>query len=749
VADGQALLKKNKFAGIDGKEKENVQAFIRQKPNKKVLFLFPIYLNIYNLASKGKSKKWKEKIKNNIGEEPVIYDSTLARFTSKQIQAFFQSKGFFNAEVQHLTTIKRKKAKVTYYVKKNEPYTIKEITYQINDPKIKVINVKSQPDQLYKVGDNYDGGFLSDERNRITKILRDTGYYSFNREFIHYEIDSSLKSRQVRIKMIIENDVDEKPHEIYKINNIYVKVEPNVNYSLGEINPDTLVMDEYFFILKESAVRLKTLRNNLFFKKGEKFKSENVELTYNRLGALGVFRFINLRFNEIIINGKKYLNVYVELISNKKLELRAEGEGTFNSGYLGIAGNVGFTNKNLFGGAEKLDVSLRGGLERQTNPNETIAISPFFNVRENAITANLVIPKFFTPFNLKTFKNVLSPKTRFSFNSGFENRPQYVRQSFNFTYGYEWRKGKSFVFNYDPIQINLVNSAISDTIRAEFLKLGNKLFLESFNPHFSLGSKFAVTFSSQTISKTSNFVFAKLSLESSGFFLNQYFSTISGKTNDQGQYLVFDSLIFYQYVRPDLDLRYYQKLDFKNTFVYRIRTGVGISYGESNFLPFEKQFFTGGSNSLRAFRSRRVGPGAFNQNVDQSSEGGNDFSLDQTGDLVIESNFEYRFDVFQAIKGAIFLDAGNVWVLNENNDLPNSHFEWKDFYKEFALGTGIGARYDFGFFIFRFDVGLKLRDPRFEETNRWVINKFGNQTFKDENNGYKFINYNFGINYPF
>jgi outer membrane protein assembly factor BamA len=748
------VLKRNRKV-----DKEEFEAFVRQKPNKKLFGILPFSIVAYQFFDKGKPKKFKTKLKNTLGEPPVIYNESLSVQSTKQIQTYLQTEGYYQAQTTFNTKrkglskkrkLKKKKIVVTYELIRNIPYLIKSYTNQIADFKIEqLVNNTSQNSKVV-VGKRFDQDNITAERERIYNTMKNAGYFNFRRQYVTFLIDSNNTKRSIDIKLVISNIADSVAHKPFKINNITVEVLPisGAGFATSYSGGDTMSYNDILYISRESRFKPPVIINAIELETNKTYSAKDVEQTYSRLGALNIFKFINIRFETEEHKDTSYLNTFIELIPSKKLNARIDGEITFNSGYFGLGSNVGFTNKNIFKGAEALSVSVRGALENQRDRDKIEEIrTQSFNVRESQITSNLTFPKFFVPFNVTNFENISGEQTKFSFVFSQENRPEYFRRVVNNSYSYEWRSGKFGFFTISPISISSVSSQLSAETKADLERLNSKILLSSFDSHSTLGNSFSYNFNNQTrIAKEYSFNIKTL-VQSAGLVLNTIATAADAPQNEEGVRSISGQR-YYQYVRPEIEFTVYNNFYRQNTVVYRLNTGIGYAYGNSVNLPFEKQFFTGGSNSVRAWRSRTIGPGAFNQSTDSTLT--NQFNLDQTGDVKIEANIEYRFDLFGPLKGALFFDAGNVWATNEDKNVPESEFRFKDFSSELALGTGLGLRIDFDFFIFRFDTGIRLRDPQFASNERWVVENLFDNNFTNQNGvKYRFINANFGIGYPF
>ncbi len=749
MGPNQSLVKKVKITGTkNSTQKDELYSYVRQKPNRKFFFFFRVNLYLYNLANTGKQTKYKERIKNNIGEAPVITDSALSKFSAQQISQYLFNDGYFKNKVTVDTRIKRKKATVTYNVIRNIPYVIDSISYDITDTNVYKIYKNAPTETLLKEGDNYSEKKMKAEQERIYALMRNNGYYKFLRQYVTYNIDTNLQKNALNIDLRIGNPED-MPNQLYTIGDISIKINNTNIYTTKTPTKDTLKNDNFNYIDPYEQFNMKTFNKFLFVKKGDVYAQRNVDVTYNRLGELGVFKFSNISFSEDTLN--KVLNTFIALTPTKQYTIRPEIEGTLNSGNLGANGSIGFSDKNAFKGAELFELGVKGGFETQRALFETRDVT-LISRRQISIYSNLYFPKLIIPALQPNYR-LANPRTFVSFNYGFEKREDFFfRRSVNTAYGYEWRDTRTRSHYIKLVDINIVNSALSSTLTQTLSEQGNFYLLRSFIPYFSLGSQYRYTENQQDPKRPlKDYLYFRLNLDVAGNTLHLLRNTLQLPKDTTGTYKVFN-LIYYQYVRPDFDLRFYNIIDGRNTIVFRFNPGVGFAFGNSKILPYEKQFFVGGSNSLRAWRTRQLGPGSY-QPVLDSLVSNNFFELDRTGDVKLEANVEYRFLILRSflrakLNGATFIDAGNVWYLKNDPPLPGAKLKLNKLFSDMAIGTGVGIRLDYTFFLFRFDVGLKLKDPVYAAGEDWVIERFSDKAFKEANN-YSFVNYTFGIGYPF
>lgn len=683
-------------------------------------------------------------LRNTFGEPPVIFDTTFANFGAQQMQLFLFNKGYFDAQTSIEIQIKKKKAFVTYKINKGEQYTIRNIQYKISDSILRSIYFMNLDHSLIGIGDPFDQDKISEERERITKEIKNFGYFFFNREYIHFDIDSSIDGNLVDLNLVIENPVGKNFHQSYTINHVDVNINSDETYRAFR-KKDTADSKTITIHDNKNLIKSKVVKRLIYLENNEKYSDEDLELTYNRLGDLRMFKFVNIDFAIDTLDSTK-LNTFLTLSAGKKQGTQTEIEGYVASANVGSSANFIYTNKNIFRGAEIFEFRIKAGLETQAFIDESQQNNLVFNSRESNTSASITFPGFLLFRDKKTFGIYASPKTRVGVNFITEKRPEYLRYTFVGSFTYDWKQNQFLTHSFSPMSVNFVRSTLSADALDLLNNLNNKYIRESFDPHITLGLRYTLTYSNQLINVRHDYYFLRLNLEVMGTGLYASSKLLNNPVNSSGSYEYFN-LPYYNFTRPEIDVRFFNYVRNKSMIVYRFNTGAGFAYWNSKVLPFERQFFTGGSNSIRAFRARSVGPGKF------SDVAASSLNLDQTGEMKIEANVEYRFDISEnflgaKLKGASFLDMGNVWTLSSESVNTDGKFNINTFHKQLAVGTGFGLRMDYSFLLFRFDLGLKLRDPRFIGSEQWVIQNINNKTWISTNQ-YSFWNFNFGIGYPF
>ncbi len=774
LVDNEHLLVKNVIKN-DSKLVSNgdVSNFLRQKPNRKIFWIYRFHLQVYNLVDQGKLEKRAKVLteKNNqrnlrrktkgkepkdrrrsfwewlqdIGEEPVIYDELITQKSSEQLEIFLRGKGHFNVQVTDSVALnsKRKKAKVYYTIQSRKPYSVRKVRYNIDDPRLnRLARNSASRDRILRDGMAYDVEKFQEERERIERDLKSNGYFAFSDDYVRFKVDSNLNTHQVDLELTIEDPkvkdtvlVKSKLHQTYTIRNIFV----DTDYDQKDLNRtglDTLMYNGVHFIYKDRfRHRPEMLLEKIFFKTGDLYRVKRSELTYRFLSGLRAYRFINISFKEDIEqDGQHVLDCFIQLTPGMRQSYAIELQGTNTEGNLGLSGALTYRNKNLFRGSEILEFKLTGGLEAQVTAkdidNENLTKALPFNTLEINPEISLIIPKFLVPFKVQRITRYGNPKTIISLSYNFQQRPDYTRTVFNAKFGYKWTQSQFARHFLNPLEVNFVNIYNEDAAFIERLNnLQDKLLLNTFSPHLITTTNYTYMFSNQRINKKESFSYFKVRLESSGNILRGIMAAAQAEKDTNGSYRIFN-IPFSQYLKYEVDFRRYWQLNAHSQLVVRANQGLAYPLFNLGVLPFESSFIGGGTNGIRAWKARSLGPGSLPDSLNL---------LDQFGDIKLEFNLEYRFDIYRWFKGALFADAGNIWLIKEDEDRPGGLFKFKDFYKEFALGAGAGIRLDLSFFIIRFDVAFPIHDPGRPVNDRWAVKYF---TVKD-------FNYNLGIGYPF
>lgn len=758
LQDNQFLLKRNKIINNNNNiSNEIIKGLIKQRPNKKFIGI-KFKLGFYNLARKENPKGF-SKFLMKIGEPPVVLDTSLVNSTLKKIDLYTDNHGFFNSNVEkRIEYSKKKKAIVIYKIDAGKPYKINTINYVVEDENLKPILFNSTNNSLIKSGDNYNIDQFDKERERLVTIFKNQGYFTFSKDYIVFKVDSALNNNSMNVVMLIRSlvvsstifpdSIIRTNHNRFKIRNIYIY--PDYNPLLSDsVKKDTLllnvpqfedktVLNHYLFIHNsEMKIKPKTFSQSIFINSNNFFNLTDVEQTYNRLSELRNFRFINISFDELkddslnISNKNRLLDCKIELAKYKVNAVSTELEGSNSSGYFGVAGNILFQNKNIFKGAEVFSIKLKGVLENQ-KINLAIDRSnmPLFNTFETGIETSIEIPKFLVPISQERFPKYFKPKTTISAGYNFQKRPDFKRTISNLSFGYDWKQSRYIQHIFNPIEINAVKIYPDSAFKATIDAFADKRLKYQYTDHFILNLRYSFIYNNQDPNKKKNFTFFRANFESAGSFLNIIKRVFDDTKNQNGDYEVFN-LIYSQYLRFDIELKRYLYFNLNNYLVLRTSSGIGLPYGNSRQLPYEKSFVAGGANDIRAWRLRSLGPGSY---FDAKAE-----NFDRIGDISIEFNIENRFQIYKLLHAALFVDAGNIWLNKANILFPNGEIQADKFLKQIAIGAGFGARLDFSFLLIRVDAAIPIRNPSKTTDREWVI---AHSSLRD------FV-LNFGIGYPF
>ncbi|CAH8283205.1 outer membrane protein assembly factor BamA [Mariniflexile fucanivorans] len=703
---------------------------IRPEPNKSFLGMRPslFFYNIFDTVNKDKGfKHW---VKYKLGKAPVLMSKVDLEYNKKVIQNYVENKGFFNAESSADSTRTGKKAKANYEVNLHNQYKIKSVVF----PKDSILLANEidtlKENSLLKIGKPYDLDVIKSERTRIDTKLKERGFYYFNEDYLLVQVDSTVANHEVDLLVKIKNDIPEKAKNQYRINNIFVY--PSFNLKRDTISTrkmETTKYEDLTIIDNKTVFKPFIFDKTLLFNKGDLYNRTTHNLSLNRLITLGTFKFVKNEFkeNDSLENN---LDAYYYLTPLQKKSIQVEALAKTNSAnYSGTELNVNWSNRNTFKGAELLKISAFAGLEAQVSGQNN-----GFNVYRFGGEANLIWPRFISPFTMSS-GSAYVPNTKASLSYEYQLRTKlYSLKTFNGSFGYLWKENERKEHNLNVVNIAYTSSNnVSDLYKSQIAE--NPSLQKVIDKQFILGTTYSYTYTNTMLKNKKNNIYFKGEVDLSG---NSVGLILGANDSDNPKSIL--GVPFSQYSKLEMDFRHYYNFNKQTTLASRIIVGAGIPYGNSEELPFIKQFFIGGTSSIRAFRARSIGPGTFNGN-----EVTNSFLPDQSGDLKLELNTELRTTLYKFVKGALFVDAGNIWLLNESAEKPGAKFSGQ-FLNELAVGAGVGLRFDFSFLVLRTDFAFPLRKPYLQEGNRWVIDdiSFGNSGWRKEN-----LIFNLAIGYPF
>ena len=704
LQDNEYRLAKNEIEILNDKHfnPNQLQAYLKQKPNSYFIFGWNPFLNVYNWQN-GKGKGW-DKFVTKIGVAPVVYEAEQVDNSILNLENRLEYLGYFDSKVESRISVKRKKVNVTYEVTLGKRYPIKQLSITLPEGgEFSEAFLKDTSAMTVKVGDYLSESALEAETERSSADMRNKGFYTFNKNYYFFEADTLTCPDSALLHLTV--------HE-YTRNETAKEAEPIRKFYFNDVSityPKTLKIKDK--VLKE----LNTIIP------GAPYSSDIVNQTYSRLASLRVFNSVNIGMSKADTN---LVDCSISLSQSKLQGFKVNLEGSTNSsGLLGVSPQLSYYHKNIFRGGEWLNLSFMGNFQFKFNDS----------VRSNefGVSAGLSFPKFF-PLPYRYFKGAI-PRTDINLSYNYQDRPEYTRNIISTSYGYNGRVGDRFYYQAYPLQLNIVRLFNLDP---DFYKtLANDPFLRyAYQDHFDLGSGMTLYYTTDAASiPTESFFYTRFQFDIAGNMLSLFKPLMK---RDQDGFATIWNTPYSQFVRSEITLgrTWIFGRNGGQAIATRLLAGAGYAYGNSSALPFEKHFYGGGSNSLRGWQARTVGPGL--SPMDTS------FVIpNQTGDMKLEANIEYRFNMFWKVAGAVFVDAGNVWTLKDDGTQAGkeSMLRWDTFGESIAANWGVGLRLNFGFMLLRLDLGLKVHDPAREI--KWVG---PDQWFKRD--GYAL---HFGVGYPF
>jgi outer membrane protein insertion porin family len=673
---------------------------VRPEPNTTILGLRP-WLWIYNIAGEPTGRGLRYFLRNRMGEPPVFLADADPSRTRRLMENRLVNLGYFDGAISFDINESNRRATIDYLVEIRRPYTIRNVLPAEGDKGI-VLDINTSLDQtLLREGSVYRLELLREERERIDSYLKRIGYFFFNPDVILFHADSMVGDRQVDLLTTIKADIPAVATTQYRIGDISVFAD----YLLNPVGPgartDTIFLDEGLFLFDGlNQYRRRIINQAIFLQKGEVYNVDEHNRTVNHLTSLGVFRFVNMRFIPRIDDGVHVLDVRILLSPMDRKSISGEVRGvTKSNNFAGPGVELAFSNRNFLGGAEDFRVSVMGSYETRFGRRDAAA-----NAWEAGAEVFLSYPRFVLPFGMHRPVRVLSPKTNITAGLNYLSRTDaFELTTVSFNFGYSWNRDIVLHHRLLPIVINVFDlGRIFDESAAELIE--NIFLRRAFFEQFILGSEYSLVYNTQLAGITRNDYYFNLNFDTSGN-LAWVVTNLAGGNPDEG--LTIFNEPFAQFFITQLDMRYYRQLGSDSRLASRLILGAGFPYGNSERLPYQKQFVIGGTNSIRAFHPRTLGPGAF---IPPEHLQGR-FNLYQAGELKLEANLEYRYDITNIFKWAFFFDAGNVWRLREDEETPGGKFSADSFLEQIALGVGTGLRIDVSFFVLRFDFAIPLAIP--------------------------------------
>lgn len=713
----------------------NLESYLRPQPNSSILGLRP-KLYFYNLAgdSTTTEKGIKGWLKYKVGEPPVLLSDVNRPHNEDLLRNRLENLGFFNAEVSSDTTIKNRKATVSYFATPHDNYKIKDVVFELDSTDFGKIIHETKDGSLLKPGNPYNFDVIVNERTRIDNELKARGYYYFNPDYLLVEVDSTVGDHQVDLFVTVKPEAPDQGLHPYYINNIYIFPDYNLQqgtYQLG-IPSDSTRYGDYYIIDPFKTYRRRAIARPMSFQKGDLYTRAKHTRTISQLVGLGTFKFVKNNFVPVDSADSNLLDVYYYLTPQPTKSMHFEILGKTASVYNGSEATLSWQHRSAFKGAELFRLSVFGGYELQTGGNVNLN-SSFYRY---GAEASLTFPQIIAPFKWTPTKRFV-PHTTIRTGYEFLNRRNAYRlNSMTFGFGYSWRESSQKEHELDLLEVAYVRSS-NITPEYELELQRNPNLRHAIDKQFIIGPNYVFTYTNTMEQNRKNTMYFRGGLDLSGNIIG----LIKGANYDEGDTYSFLNAPISQYIKTDLDFRNYTKLGSKSEIAARAMLGFGYAYGNSNQMPYIKQFFSGGPNGIRAFRARALGPGSY----EPEPFGEYNFIPDMTGDIKMEVNLEYRRKLVSIIHGAAFVDAGNIWLLNEDENKPGAAIS-KDFLKEMAVGAGLGLRFDLTFLVLRTDIAIPIRIPYLPKGERWVIDRidFGDKQWRKDN-----IIFNLAIGYPF
>lgn len=736
VPEDESVLIDNKVEFATDKyqlTKSEISNNISQKPNRNLFGWLPRVWLYYKTINKT-DKRFYRWVNKNMAIEPEYYKNKNAAESKRLIEKYLDNTGYFKSHVTTKNDIKNKRATVKYIVSPAKPYHIRNIAYKISDSVIAKEIKKIEHDLPVREGDIFNAFNMDKERDFITTYLRDNGYFMFTKDYIVYEVDTNLRQNKADITLRI----DGKKHDKYKIEEVFIYPDFKISdqgpldtvthtFSLGKKKPECHFN---FIYSKNPKIHPQTFNQVIQIHPDELFCQKKISQTYRALGSLKVYNISNIYLDTLPSGNDsiKPLRCDITLQKGKIHHYNIQIEGNNSGGDLGALGSISYRNNNIFRGSEVLRITLRGGVQAQ-RVDHNLFNTELFNTKELSVEASLLFPRFLSPIHLNRFVSEYQPKSVLSTGYNMRIRPLYMRYIGTASFGYNWRATNTIEHLLTPINFNIVKVLPSDLLNFLMYFETNQRIKDQYTDHLIFGLNYSFIFNNQNIKKNNDFFYFKFDIETSGNLLSLFNETpLISKNNNFHEIM---GIRYAQFFKYQFDFRFYHYFNSHNMVAVRFMYGQGIAYGNSNDIPFERSFYAGGTNGMRGWQFRGLGPGEF------KNEYG--YNIEHIGDLQIETNIEYRFPLYGFIKGAIFSDIGNIWTLTNNESFPGGKFEFDKFYKQLAVDAGFGIRLDFSFFLIRLDLAAPICNPAYDEGHRW---RGGKLQWRD-------VVWNFGIGYPF
>lgn len=717
VPTGEYLLDEVKIVSDQKAVKPSeLRPYVRQNPNTRWFSLFKTPLYVYGLSSKKHPNRWMSKLLRKIGDEPVIFNQEEAVRSTTEVKRAVQNMGFLGASVDTEIKKKRKKVKVIYHINAGEPYRVRHLEMVYEDKTIATILESDSTATLLKSGMLLDINKLDEERSRIARSLSQVGYYRFHKDYITFSADTVMGSKEVDLTLTLNQVLDKKTglkhdHPKYTLN----KVRFITNYNLMQAQgvDGALVNDSVhykglpIYYKDKLYLRPKIISEASALEAGELYKASDVQKTYSNLGRFSALRYTNIQFVENKADST-LLNAYVLFSRAKDKSVSLEIDGTNSAGDLGAAAAISFQHRNIFRGSETFNFRLRGAYESISKLQQGYNSK---NYTEYGADMSINFPRFLFPFLRSDFKRKIRASTEYGIQYNNQYRPEYNRVLTASNWSYKWQKKRGQNFRFNLIDVNYLYINFSQRFKDEYFDVDKPNYILEYNykNKFIINTGFQYSYNNSEWNSLSNKPVLSnshsihIGLESAGNLLFGLSKAVKSTPNEDGEYK-FLNIPYAQYIKADFSFSKNFVMDDRNTLVFHLALGVAAPYGNAKAIPFEKRYFSGGGNSVRGWSVRGLGPGKF---------AGDGNFLNQSGDIKLDVNLEYRTNLFWKLRGALFVDAGNIWTIRKYDSQEGGEFRFDKFYNQIAMAYGMGFRFDFDFFVLRLDGGMKALNPEY------------------------------------
>ena len=721
----------------EGKQRistDELQAYMPQRPNNKWFSIFKVPLGLYSLSGRDSTKRFNRFLRR-MGEAPVIYDRERAQQACTNMQLSIRNMGYLNAEVHLQEKVKRNRMKVNYHIIPHERYYVRGLSLVVQDDSLRhtldsldyqpTLQKETERKYLVLVSETknkpYSVNALDAERSKLYGLLVENGYYKFNKDYVHFRVDTTIGHHLADVQMIVRRasadaDTSDLSHHRYHIGNI-----------------------SYEFPSGKQFLRSKVLRNAMTISTGQLYRESNMHETYARMARLSAVMATNVSIDQRT-DGSNLLDVNVSLTPNRPNSFSAELEGTNSAGDFGAAASLTYQNRNLFRGSELFNVKVRGAFEAIKG------LSGYAdqNFIEYSLETGITFPDLKLPFLRPAFRRNSQATTEVSLSFDSQDRPEFHRRVLTGVLRYRWaRKNRQHQHRFDLLNLDYVFMPwISDTFRDMYLSDPQNrnailkfnyenLFIMNWSYHFAYSS---MPLGASASSYGTNAYTLRLGIETAGNLLYAVSNATGAHRHEDGRFTYF-GIGYAQYAKFDFAFCKSFLINKNNSLALHAGLGVAFPYGNSDILPYEKRYFSGGANSVRGWSVRELGPGTF-----KGTDGRIDF-INQTGDIKLDLNVEYRTHFFWKLDGAAFIDAGNIWTIRDYKDQPGGQFRFDKFWKQIAVSYGLGLRLNFSYFILRFDAGMKAIHPAYTDRRRHF--PITNPSFKRD------FTFHFAVGMPF